>query len=172
MAAGDIRHKTLSTDGPRAPRSGGFERNEESEAVVDVKNDTPGALTLSFRYALRGRPENSPWIGLYLPAGPDLQRFDRLTFSARADRPMRVWVQLRTPDSGGPLYWQRSVYVDSTRRDVTVRFDDMRPLGGRTATQGAPELERAEAILFVIDQTHTPIGRAGRVWLDDIRYAR
>ena len=59
--------------------------------------------------------------------GPALAEYDRLMFSARADKPMRLWVQLWLQVHTGNRYWRRSVYLDNTERDVSVNFDDLKP---------------------------------------------
>ena len=57
------------------------------------------------------------------PAGM-LAAYDRVTFQARAERPMRISVQLRALASDGRprRRWQRSVYLDATEQDRTVLF--------------------------------------------------
>jgi hypothetical protein len=96
---------------------------------------------------------------------------DRLTFRARSDKPMRVSLQLRAPssDASGER-WHRSVFVDTTPREISVWFDDMRPRGA-TATS-KPPLENIRWILFVVDTVNTATGTAGQLFLDDIRYER
>jgi hypothetical protein len=95
--------------------------------------------------------------------------YDRLMFSARADKPMRLWVQLSRQVPSGNQHWRRSVYLDSDEREIVVPFLDMRAVGD--APPVVP-LDTVKAFQFVIDQTNTPLGASGRVWFDDIRYAR
>jgi hypothetical protein len=158
----------LYSNGPFARERWGIEKNAESLAELDVVDAQKGTRLL-FRYALAGSTARSAWIALGITSGPDLPSFDRLLFSARADRPTRVWVQLWRPVPTGNQYWRRSVYLDPAERDIAVRFADMRPVGDAPAE---PPLDDVKTFQIVVDQTHTPLGGSGRIWLDDIRYAR
>jgi hypothetical protein len=51
-----------------------------------------------------------------MPAGAAIAMYDRLVFTARADKPMRVSVQLRASQGEGER-WHRSVYLDSDAED-------------------------------------------------------
>ena len=66
--------------------------------------------------------------------------------------------------------WQRSVYLDSTPRSVTVYFDDMMPRG--VTSRARPTLAIVQSILFVVDTLNTPLGGNGTLWMDDVKYAR
>jgi hypothetical protein len=102
------------------------------------------------------------------PVGPGLQQRTRVTFAARADKPMRVSVQLRVPGAaGGGERWQRSVYVDETLREITVFFDETTPVGA-TATR-RPALDQVQSLLFVVDTVNTPAGTSGRLFVDTVR---
>jgi hypothetical protein len=87
--------------------------------------------------------------------------YDRLHFSIRAERPMRVSLQLR--DGGGVGRWQRSIYVDGVQQERTVSFDDLVAV----AETAAPKPDRAavRSVLFVVDANNTKPGMSGRVWL-------
>jgi hypothetical protein len=61
--------------------------------------------------------------------------------------------------------WQRSVYVDQTRRTYTVAFDDMVPVG-QTPTPH-PSLKDVRDVMFVIDMMHSRPGASGRIWISD-----
>jgi hypothetical protein len=102
-------------------------------------------------------------------SGPALARFDRVSFTAKSDAPVRLWVQLWMPVPTGNVYWRRSVYIDSMERDLTVRFADMKPVADAPAT---PPLSEVQSIMFMVDQTNTALGGSGRVWIDNIRYVR
>ena len=96
-----------------------------------------------------------------------LAQYNRLIFTARADRPTRMSVQLREPVNG--RRWQRSVFVGTEPREVIVRFDDLRPLAA-AGTQ--PALADVDSVLFVFDTVNTPLGGNGRLWIDDVKYGR
>jgi hypothetical protein len=146
-----------------------IEKNEASRAGFDVVSRGNAGTELQLDYALEASTDESPWIAFNLRTPPDLARFSRLVFSARSDRPMRLWVQLRTLLPARRLYWRRSVYIDSTLRQVVLPFAEMRAIedGARN-----PPLVHAEVVMFVVDRTHTPVGGEGRVWLHEIGYRR
>jgi hypothetical protein len=106
---------------------------------------------------------SQPYAGLLFETESPIAANDRLAFTARADRPMRISVQLRTAMHGaGPEErWQRSVYLDATDRVQTVYFDDMMPVGPtRTAR---PALTDIRDVMFMVDTTNTKPGSAGEV---------
>jgi hypothetical protein len=144
------------------------ETSTRSVAALDVVPAVPGTQ-LSLRWALGGTEAESPYAALVKPAGPALSGYDRLMFTARADRPMRLSVQLRVPIGAGER-WHRSIYIDDTPREVTVFFDEMTPRG--VTSQRRPLLPMVRDLLFVIDSVNTKPGTAGVIWLDDIKYAR
>ena len=112
----------------------------------------------------------SPHAALVKPAGPALSGYDRLMFTARADRPLRLSVQLRVPTPGDGERWHRSVYIDETPREITVFFDEMTPRG--VTAQRRPVLSNVRDLLFVIDSVNTKPGSSGVIWLDDLKYGR
>ena len=72
-----------------------------------------------------------------------------MTLRMRADRPMRVSVQLRTgADGTREERWQRSVYVDDTERDISVAFGEMKPVGATRSEQ--PPLGDAPSLVLVV----------------------
>jgi hypothetical protein len=114
-----------------------IETSVASKAAIDVVKLETGT-EVGVRYALGGATSSAAFAAVRMTAGNTLPQFDRVTFTARADRPMRISVQLRVPGST-PLgeRWQRSVYVDPMPRTITVYFDDVRP-AGPTRTEGPP----------------------------------
>lgn len=132
-------------------------------AAVDVAPAIGGA-SLRLRYGLGSGPSSGQFAALVrdLPSG--IAGADRLTFTARADRPMRVSVQLRVPGSnGGGERWQRSVYVDTFDEEHTILFDDMRPIGSTAAAR--PDRADVRSLLFVVDTTNTKPGTSGLFWI-------
>jgi len=101
--------------------------------------------------------------------GPwELTGYDRVTFQARADRPMRASVQLRQPGSGER--WRRSLYLDDRPRAVTIFFDDMTPV--RMTSTPRPDTASGKDLMFVIDTTNTHPGTKGAVWIENPRLGR
>lgn len=139
------------------------EHDPMSLAAVDIAPGIGGSL-LRLRYGLGGGPAAGQFAALVrdLPAG--LRSGDRLAFTARAEHPMRVSVQLRAPaSSGGAARWQRSVYLDTFDQDHTVFFDDMTPVGPDAPAR--PGVGEVRNVLFVVDTTNTRPGSAGRIWI-------
>jgi hypothetical protein len=145
------------------------ETSPRSAAALDVVGTLSGTQ-LSLRWALGGTDAESPHAALVKPAGPALSGYDRLLFTARADQPMRLSVQLRVPTAAGGERWHRSVYIDETPRQVTVFFDEMAPRG--VTTQRRPVLSDVRDLLLVIDTVNTKPGTSGVLWIDDVKYAR
>lgn len=145
------------------------EKAPSSGAAVDVV-PTMGGTQLLFRYALGGAASESPFAALVMPAGTSLAAYDRLIFTARAERPMRLSVQVRTAGGEAGERWHRSVYLDATERTVAVHFDDVTPRG--VTARRRPVLADVNAVLFVVDTVNTELGASGRIWIDDVRYAK
>jgi len=144
-----------------------IEKSVRSEGVIGNTKSISGTELL-LRYGLGGTLSESPYVAAVVDAGSDLPRFDRVVFTGRAIKPMRLTIQLRAPDDGDRR-WGRSVYLDETARTVTIALAELLPLG--TAT-GSPPLGDVRDLLFVVDTVHSKQGASGQVWLDDIRYVR
>jgi hypothetical protein len=95
---------------------------------------------------------------------------NRIRLRARSAAPMRLSVQVRQPGGADGQRWQRSVYVDEHPREISVRVDDMRPIGPTDTER--PVRARIDALLLVIDTTNARAGAAGQVWLSDVRLER
>ena len=161
---------TLYDGGPA--RGWTTEKGGASDAVIDVIGAVIGALAgtqLLLRFAISGAPGDSPYAAFVMPATTAIAMYDRLVFTARADRPLRLSVQLRAPGGEGER-WHRSVYLDQTPRTVELPFNDFRPRGATTSA--FPVLSMIDSVLFVIDTVNTKSGSNGRIQIDDIKYAR
>ena len=145
------------------------ERSARSEGALDVLLALPGRQ-LRLRYALGGTLSESPYVAAVMPAGAEVSNYLALRFTAYAAQPMRISVQLRAPRGGDGDRWRRSVYLDETPREITVRFDDMRRVSD--ASPERPALADVRDVLFVVDTVNTAPGGTGQVWLDRISYVR
>lgn len=145
------------------------EMSPASAAALDVA-PAVGGTQLSLRYALGGTASESPFVAVAMQAGAALKDYDRLVFTARADRPTRISVQLRVPGGEEGERWHRSVFLDEDAKPITVRFDDLRPRG--STSRARPVLSDVQSVLFVIDSVNSELGRSGRIWIDDVKYAR
>jgi hypothetical protein len=153
-----------------------LETDPSSMAAVDVGPTLTG-FELRYRYALSADSvADNQWTALVwgTPAGHppiNVADFDRLTFTARAERPMRISVQVRTADPGRAVRrWQRSVFLDTFDQEHTVDFKDLVPIAATDTTK--PVLSTASQILFVVDTTHTKAGTAGRIWMKNGAFQR
>lgn len=147
-----------------------IENSQSTAGALDAVASVGSGTQLAIRYALGGAASMSPYVAVVMPAGPALSNYDRLMFTARADHPTRLSVQLRAPSSEAGERWHRSVYLDMTPRQVTVYFDEMTPKG-QTATS-RPVLSEVRDVLFVIDTINTKLGTGGQILLDDVKYAK
>lgn len=177
----DFASKSASAEHPRASatfvlyadgeaKGWTVEHSPESRAAFDVRRAV-GGNQLSVRYALSGTAAQHPFAALVASAGGELRAYQRLTFTAQADRPMRVSVQVRAPGNGAEgQRWHRSVFLDDTLREISVAFTDMRPRGATSSA--TPILPDIQSVLFVVDAVNTPIGTAGQFSVDNVRYER
>jgi len=157
---------TLYDNGPL--RGWRIEKSAASDAAMDMIGAL-GGTQLLLRFAISGTEADSPYVGFVMPATAAIAMYERLVFTARADRPMRLSVQLRSSGGEGER-WRRSVYIDSMPRTVDVAFNDFRPVDSTSTPR--PELAKIDSILFVVDTINNKLGSNGQIQVDDIRYAR
>lgn len=144
------------------------EKNDLSSGVIDVVPRVVGRELL-LRYALAGAPSTSPFVGFAMPVHTSLDAYDRLLFTARATRPMRISVQLRAP--GGPegRRWTRSVYVDERPRTFDLAFTSF---AAPSSAITPPPTADIDSVLFVVDALNTRVGSNGQFWLDAVGFGR
>lgn len=143
-----------------------IETSPNAKAALDVARTLTGT-ELKLRWALGGTREESPYAAFVMPAGDAIGTYDRLTFTARADQPLRLSVQFRMPNGDR---WRRSVYLDQTAREISVFFDDVRPAG--PTAQRRLSVASVRDVLFVVDTVNARPGGAGQFWIDDVKYGR
>jgi hypothetical protein len=133
-----------------------------SGSVVASPND------IAFYYRLRGPGRGSQFAA----AVADLQRRapagGAIVFSATAVRPTRVSIQLRYARGGGER-WARSIYLDSTPRDINVALSEMLPADRQTGPP--PPASAALALLFVVDLTNALPGAANTIRISRVGFA-
>ncbi len=129
-------------------------------AVEPVETGIARLPALRWRFGLAGGALASQFAALIADVPQGMSTSDRVAFTVRAERPMRLSVQLRTTEKDR---WQRSVYVDTFNRDVTVFVDDFQPAG--TTSVDRPPLADVRNLLFVVDTTNTKPGASGRIWI-------
>jgi hypothetical protein len=139
-------------------------------SASQMVSESTDPVRVTIQYALgRGAPAGQ-FAAVAVPATPDLARYDRLAFLGRADKSMRVSVQIRRPRGSQGERWQRSVYLDETPRLITVFFSEMTPTGP-TETWKA-DLSQADSLLLVVDTVHTDPGATGTIWVESPRLER
>jgi hypothetical protein len=147
------------------------EASESSRA--DLRAATPSAdpFALRFDYSLGEEPAGGQSAALVVETKGGVGSFERLRFRARADSPMRVLVQARvavTPSRDEA--WGQSVYLDSAERDVTIAFDEMKPLG-ETRTPVAPRAQ-IHSLVLAVTQINTKPGTAGGFSISGVELQR
>jgi hypothetical protein len=125
----------------------------------------PDAGAIRFDYRLGSGAPHGQYAALAVPVTPDAG-IDRVEFSARADRPMRLSVQVRLPGGKDGQRWRRSVYVDETARAIVVRLQDFEPADAPTTRR--PIVAPIQTLLFVVDTVNALPGSAGTLWLSDV----
>lgn len=162
-----MEFETVYDDGPAADWM--VATGARSVAAIDRLKAVEGTQ-IGFRFGLGGARSESPFAALVMPAGARIAEYERIVFTARASRPMRVSVQLQAPGGAEGQRWHRSVYLDQTPREVMIAFDDMAPRGVTPTPR--PVLGDVQSVLFVVDTVNADTGSNGQFIIDDVRYAR
>jgi hypothetical protein len=148
---------------PATPWS--VEHDARSRADLHLEE---GAMRLAF--ALDADAAARPRVAIAAPPLAIVPN-DHVAFTMRADRPMRVSIQLRSgADGSREERWQRSVYVDTHDREIAVPFDAMTPVG--TTATAQPRLDATPSVVLVIDTTHARAGASGQLWIARAAFAR
>lgn len=169
LETGKAPPRTFATGYDGGPaRDWTIEKSRGSDAAIDMIGALAGSQLL-LRFAISGAPADNPYAAFVMRATSAITMYDRLMFTARADRPMRLSVQLRAPSGGGER-WRRSVYLDQVPRTIELPFADFRKVSETSAAH--PGLSAIDSVLFVVDTVNTKIGANGQIQIDDIKYAR
>ncbi len=139
------------------------EHDTTSVAALEVA-PLPSGSELRFRFGLSGGSKVDQTAAFVYDTPNGVAANDRITFTARAEHPMRISVQLRggAGEAAGER-WQRSVFLDTAEQDHTVYFEDVMPVGETHTFR--PPLAAVRSMLFVIDTTNTKPGASGRIWI-------
>jgi hypothetical protein len=141
------------------------EHDSTSLAAVETAGSVSGN-ELRFRYGLAGgaAPHRVAALAYDTPAGT--APHDRIGLTIRAEKPMRISVQLRAGEDQGEASherWQRTIYVDTAAEERTVFFDELMPVGETHTFR--PAFNSIRTILLVVDATNTKPGDSGRIWI-------
>ena len=151
-------------------KSGGWRIEHEATSTGTLGSDRGDGSLVNFRYTLGSGKPAGQFTAVAVPAAPELAGYDRLAFLGRADKPMRLSVQVRRAQGSQGERWQRSVYLDTEPRVITVFFDDMTPIGPTETSK--PDLARADTLLLVVDTIHTEPGTTGSIRLERLQLGR
>ncbi len=122
---------------------------------------------MSFSYRLRDGAKASQFVAAVTDLAGEAA-FSGISFQARAERPMRVSVQLRFPPDD--RRWVKSVYLDQASGRVFVPAADMVQADGPAG--GMPPPHTARSLLFVVDLVNARPGDAGSFSVSDLRAVR
>jgi hypothetical protein len=142
------------------------ERDPGSQAMLQ-STGSGADQRVSMAWTLRAGERRGQYAALVTPDVESLAQSSHLTFVIRADRAMRVSVQVRAPAATPreePPRWRRSIYVDATPREVTVALADMTPAPPTRDPHPSPGSLRG--LLFVVDTDHTLPGDAGTIQIE------
>jgi hypothetical protein len=140
------------------------EADPSSLAALDQVLADGGRSQLLFRFGLAGGPPVHQYAAIVANTTGGVDGFDRIRFTGRAERPMRISVQLRVSVPGAPdERWQRSVYLDPAERPHMVRFADMIAVGQTRSPR--PPLSEVHSLVFAVELTNTRPGASGRIWI-------
>ncbi len=139
------------------------EHDPTSLAALDLA-PAVGRNELRLRFGLSNQITPAPVVALAYATPGGLAGHSAIALTVRAERPMRVSVQLRVPRNGSEWErWQRSMFVDVSDEDRTLSFSEFRPVGGFQST--ALPLEAVRSVMFVIDPVNTKRGTSSRFWI-------
>jgi len=149
------RHVAIGPDGPWT-----VEQDRSSTGTIQKDGEA-----LRFTFTLGPGALASQYAALVTTAAGD-RPLERIRFTGRAERPMRVSVQVRTPGGPDGRRWRRSVYLDQTPRVIDLALSELEPVGPATALR--PIVARVQSVLFVIDTVNTAPGTTGKVWFSAV----
>jgi hypothetical protein len=151
----------------RGIQGGPWHVEKSDDATAHVFQKEPPNGPVAFEYRLGTGERSGSYAALGISVGDALTTRTRLEFRAHASAPMRISIQARRPRSGER--WQRSIYLDTTPRDILVPLDELRPVGNATATFD-PRL--VDTVLFVADLDNAKPGTTGNISISDLRVER
>ena len=143
------------------------ETDRSSLAALDLAA-TPGGGELRMRYGLSSGTPIGQYASLAVELPDGAAPYDRVTFTARSEQPVRISVQFQP--LGRAEGWQRSVYLDDTNRTYTIRFDEATPIVPSATPH--PDPKTTHDILFVVETTHAKPGTSSRLWIRDAALQR
>jgi hypothetical protein len=145
-------------------QGGPWHVEHDAVSAATVQQQTPPDGPVAFTYRLFTGSRVGQYAALVMSAGHSLTDHARFSFTARAGAPMRFSLQARRPSGAR---WQRSIYIDTTAREITVPFADMKPVDGDAPPHFVPS--EIDTVLFVVDTTNTAPGATGHFDISDLK---
>jgi hypothetical protein len=150
-ATAPVIHSLVDGSGPPA-------RLELSKAGGAIERSDGGeGVRLRVRANMEGGTATNQAVALVFDTPEGVAAYDRVFLQVRADRPMRVSVQLRGGQgaSAGDR-WTRSIYLDAAWREYILPFTDFVPAG--VPHTASPALADVRSVMLVVDLTNTKPG--------------
>jgi hypothetical protein len=141
----------VAVPGSIAPFPWRIEKDAASSAILRTHE-----FSVELEYQLAPGPRNSQFVALATDVRDE--SFTALRLGLQADRPARIWVQVRTQAG---RRWGRTYYVDPAGTELLVRLTDLRSMG--EGQVGAPDPKSLSSILLVIDLMNAAPGKSGRL---------
>jgi hypothetical protein len=142
-----------------------------SESTLSPGKLEDGTPALDWRFRLaEGRPF-AQFAAIWFPANQGVTTYDRLQLRARADRPMRLWAQLRGPSSTGrEQRWAKSFYLGPEDRMIDLKLAEFRGIDPPSADP--PPMNKIDSLLLVVDTLNTLPGTAATISIVELWLAK
>ena len=141
--------------------------------LIDYVNARTGTIAgeapAVWTFALSPGTARGQFAALQVPITGGIAPFDRVRFTVAADRPLRLWAQLRGT-VGTTERWGRTFYTEEQARTVDLRLEDFQPIGPNAA--GKPPLDKVDSLLFVVDTLNTLPGGKGTITISEVAFVR
>lgn len=128
-----------------------------------------GNAAVVWRYALGAGTPAGQFAAVSIRVGGGVAAFDRVRLRVSAERPVRLWFQLRAP-IGLTERWGTTFYADPVEREIDLPLAGLLPIGV-TSTLGAP-LDKVNSLLIVADTLNTLPGTSARVTIAGVALIR
>ena len=148
--------------------SGGWRIESDGRSTGQVSS---GAGGVRFSFALQAGLAASQFVALAADLSALPAEADAVVLRGSASQPMRLSIQVRF-DGDAESRWGRSIYLDTSPRDVVVPLASLRPASAASGRQPRPPLARASSLLVVADLTNASPGSAGTAVLTHAGFAR
>jgi hypothetical protein len=126
------------------------EKNGRSQGSSSVGPGAEGRPVARLDFVLRRETPSSPdfWVALARRGRLDLSPYRGVALEARASRPLRAWLQLRTAGPGAGSAFQRSFRADGEWRRLAIPFAGFPRLTGKGTLQ---ERSAVDALFVLVD---------------------